>query len=107
MTKIELAEKLGKRWTKGEMNRIYIDLDKIGILNVSRYNTGNIAGAIWYDGDSISNTQAGKLLAVKFWLDVKTQTVDYKSVGTGADVDYVAKAVAKIESMLADAEVTA
>jgi hypothetical protein len=61
----------GSRWTKGDMDRVYINnwADFAG-LDVARYNTGNISSAA-YQGESISNRQAGLILGAidKVWFD--------------------------------------
>lgn len=61
----------GSRWTKGAHDRVYInDWAAFIGLEVSRYNTGNIASAS-YKGETISNSQAYKLLGSidKVWFD--------------------------------------
>ncbi len=100
MSKIEVAEKLGRRWTKDKMDRIYFALDEIGVIKVSRYGTGNVSEAIWPDGEKISNTRASRLLNVKFWFDVPTGTICTKKDWGGADDVDVAKASSILETIL-------
>ncbi len=106
MTKLEVAEKIGNHWTKGEMDRIYFKLDELGVLKVRRYGTGRVAHAEWSDGSPISNGDADKLLNTKFWLDVPTEALCTKKDWAGADDGYIAKAVSMIEALLASECVT-
>lgn len=72
--RIEELEKLGfKRWQKGTMDRLYINASMLG-LNYGRYNTGNIKWAE-FQGNSISNCQARRMLSAKTYIDVKTERV--------------------------------
>lgn len=61
----------GNRWTKNGHDRVYLNnwTDFAGI-ETSHYNTGNISSAT-YQGEVISNSQAGKLLGCidKVWFD--------------------------------------
>lgn len=64
----------GNRWTKNGMDRVYINnWHEFAGIEVSRYNTGNICYAE-YQGETISNSQAGKLLGSidKVWFDAAT-----------------------------------
>lgn len=58
------------RWTKKDMDRLYINVTKLG-LEVSYYNTGNVSHAEW-QGERISNADGRRLLSSKVWIDVKT-----------------------------------
>jgi hypothetical protein len=61
----------GNRWTKNGHDRVYInDWDRHLPLEIDRYKSGNICWAAW-DGETISNTQASKLLGTidKIWFD--------------------------------------
>ena len=72
--RIEELEALGfKRWQKGNMDRLYINASMLG-LNYGRYNTGNIKWAE-FQGNSISNCQARRMLSAKTYIDVKTEKV--------------------------------
>jgi hypothetical protein len=72
--RIEELEKIGfKRWQKGNMDRLYINASMLG-LNYGRYNTGNIKWAE-FQGNSISNCQARRMLSAKTYIDVKTERV--------------------------------
>lgn len=62
-------------WERGEMKRYYVNPDKVEAvfgLEISRYNTGNICGAR-LNGEPISNTRAGKLLARKIFFDAASR----------------------------------
>ena len=62
-------EKLGfKRWTKGNMDRMYINARDLG-LDLSYYKTGNISGAT-LDGEHISNSFGRDLKAAKTYIDL-------------------------------------
>lgn len=68
-----LEEKGFKRWTKGNMDRLYINAAMLG-LNCEYYNTGNVRSA-WFNGASISNCEARRMKAAKTYIDIKTGTV--------------------------------
>lgn len=77
----------GKRWQKGDMDRIYFDgLAGWYGLETSRYNSGNIGGAT-LDGSEISNTKARRidndLAQAKVWYDV----AEGKFRGKGPNID--------------------
>lgn len=106
MTIIERAEELGgNRWTKGDLDRIYLKLDQAGVLNVTRYRTGNLSSATWANGDPISNGRASSLLDVKIWLDVATMTLHYKTLGTVPDG--LERAISALKALLTEESVTA
>lgn len=72
--RIEELEAMGfKRWTKGGMDRLYINASALG-LNCSYYKTGNISNA-WFDGYEISNCEARRMKASKTYIDIKTEKV--------------------------------
>lgn len=62
-----------KRWTKGNMDRLYINASTLG-LECDYYNTGNVKHAE-FQGHSISNCEARRMKAAKTYIDVKTGTV--------------------------------
>ena len=66
-----------KRWTKGDMDRLYIDATKLG-LEVSYYKSGNVSGASWR-GEGVSNSDGRRLLASKVWVDVKTGELNVRT----------------------------
>lgn len=57
----------GKRWSKYGKDRIYFDATTLG-LDVSYYKTGSIDHAEW-QGESISNADARRLLSSKVYVD--------------------------------------
>lgn len=63
----------GKRWQKGDYDRIYFNATSLG-LHCEYYKSGNICSAEW-NGEEISNRQAYKLCAAKTYVDVKTGEV--------------------------------
>lgn len=66
----ELQEKGFSRWTKGNFDRLYINADKLG-LEADHYKSGSIRSA-YFQGEKISNSQAGRMFAAKTYVDVKT-----------------------------------
>ena len=68
---IEALEKKGfNRWTKGDMDRLYFNIEKSGDLGLDYYKSGNLRSAD-LDGERISNAEACRLLAVKCFIDLK------------------------------------
>ena len=63
----KLLEAGGKRWSKYGKDRIYIDVETLG-LEVSYYKTGNVSNAAW-QGEGISNNDARRLLGSKVYVD--------------------------------------
>ena len=72
--RIAELEKLGfSRWTKGNLDRMYINAAQLGLV-CSYYKTGNISSAE-FQGESISNCQARRYKAAKTFIDIKTERV--------------------------------
>lgn len=69
----ELTKKGFNRWTKGNMDRLYINAAQLG-LDCTYYKTGNISGAD-FQGCSISNCEARRMKAAKTYIDIKTGKV--------------------------------
>lgn len=69
----ELEAKGFKRWTKGSLDRLYINAAQLGLI-VTLYKTGNIHTAE-FNGVSISNSQARRFKAAKTFIDVETGKV--------------------------------
>jgi hypothetical protein len=68
---IEALEKKGfNRWTKGDMDRLYFNIERSGHMEVDHYKTGNISYAA-IDGEEISHRFAGQILSVKCFIDLK------------------------------------
>lgn len=65
-----------RRWTKGNMDRLYIDVTKLG-LEVDYYKTGNVRHASWC-GETISNADGRRMLVSKVWVDVATGELHVK-----------------------------
>lgn len=62
-----------KRWTKGSMDRLYIDATEMG-LELTYYKTGNVSSATW-QGEQISNSQGRAYKYAKTYIDVTTGEV--------------------------------
>lgn len=58
------------RWTKGTMDRLYINPTRIG-LELYYYNTGNVSSA-YLNGERISNTCGREMKAAKCYIDIAT-----------------------------------
>lgn len=68
---IEALEKKGfSRWTKGTMDRLYINPTCIG-LELEYYKTGNVSDA-YLNGERISNTRGREMKAAKCYIDIAT-----------------------------------
>ena len=61
------------RWTKGNLDRLYINAAQLGLI-CSYYKTGNISGAT-FNGAHVSNSEAGRMKAAKTFIDLNTDTV--------------------------------
>ena len=72
-----LAAKGFNRWTKGNIDRMYINASQLG-LACSYHTTGSIKNAT-FCGDSISNCEARRLKADKCYIDLKTGTITANS----------------------------
>lgn len=59
-----------KRWTKGTMDRLYINCTQYG-CEFGYYNTGNISDA-YFQGERVSNAEGRRFKATKVYVDVKT-----------------------------------
>lgn len=86
----ELTSKGFKRWTKGNLDRLYINAAQLG-LECGYYNTGNIKWAT-FNGEDISNCQARRYKAAKTYIDIKTDRVV-------SDYDVLAEAAAEIAGL--------
>lgn len=65
-----LEDKGFKRWTKGNMDRLYINAETLG-LELDYYKSGNISGAT-YRGETISNRRGGEMKQAKTYIDIET-----------------------------------
>jgi len=93
----------GRRWTKGEFNRIYFNnLAEFYGLRYGTYNTGNISWAE-LDGERISNNSARQILftlnSAKVWYDCNTGRFEAKGLTEKAHARIMAAlgTVAKLE----------
>ena len=68
-----LVNKGFNRWTKGNLDRLYINATKLGLV-CRYYKTGNISDA-FLNGYRISNSEARRMKAAKTFIDIKTGTV--------------------------------
>lgn len=68
-----LTNKGFNRWTKGDMDRLYIKPTYLG-LDLEYYKSGNISSAT-FNGESISNSEARRLNATKCYVDIATRKV--------------------------------
>lgn len=73
----ELVNRGFNRWTKGNMDRLYVNADTLG-LECDYYKTGNICYAT-FQGEKISNTHAKEMRSAKTYIDVATGTVHSSS----------------------------
>lgn len=82
-----------KRWTKGSMDRLYVNATTLG-LEVSYYKTGNVSSAKW-QGERISNADARRLLSSKVWVDIATGELHVRTdYYNGIDEDMTLESVA-------------
>lgn len=101
-----------KRWTKNGKDRMY--LNSIPTLEVEHYNTGNVRSAE-FDGKTISNADARRLMASKVYIDLATGELNvttdyYRNPRYNADdrnlADVVAEHVAAILATVEEHEAT-
>lgn len=59
-----------KRWTKGNMDRLYINVTDLGLV-ADYYKSGNVCGGEW-QGEGVGSSATKRLLASKVYVDVKT-----------------------------------
>ena len=92
---IQKLEEAGfKRWTKGTYDRLYINATSLG-LEYETYKSGSIRSAT-FNGEEISNSRAGRMLAMKMYIDVTTgelHTTNGKGVQVDADLAAAAEAL--------------
>lgn len=75
-----LASMGGKLWEKAGLRRVYFRPETVLELAIERYRSGNISSAT-LAGETISNAEASRALACKFWFDL----ISGKFVAQGAD----------------------
>lgn len=69
----KLEAKGGKRWTKGNMDRMYFNATALG-LELDYYKSGNICDA-YFKGEKISNAKGGRYACAKTYVDLSTGMV--------------------------------
>ena len=89
------------RWTKGDYDRLYANAEDFGLYTES-YNSGNVRYAE-LNGVKISNAAAGRILAAKIYIDVKTGEL-VVSRATGDADDIVEAVKTAIEDAKAETE---
>lgn len=65
-----LEEKGFNRWTKGGLDRLYINAAQLG-LECTYYKTGNISSA-YFNGERISNSMGYSYKAAKTYIDINS-----------------------------------
>lgn len=83
----KLEAKGGKRWIKGNMDRMYFNATVLG-LELEYYKTGNIRDAS-FRGTGLSNSMGGRYKAAKTYIDLATGDVH-------SDFDCLADAVREL-----------
>lgn len=92
-----------KRWTKGDYDRLYIDATACG-LEYDTYKSGNISSAT-FNGESISNARAGRMKAMKMYVDIATGEFHAEhAYGTKGDTEIAAAAEAIYTAIVEAAE---
>ena len=73
------------RWTKGNLDRLYISAAQLGLV-CTYYNTGNISNAE-FNGNHISNCSARKMKGAKTFIDIKSERVysDHETLQSAAE----------------------
>ena len=69
----KLEEKGFKRWTKGNMDRLYINAGSLGLV-CQYYKTGNISDA-FFNGERVSNSEGYRMKNAKTFIDIATGKV--------------------------------
>ena len=100
-----LENKGFKRWTKGTMDRLYINPTCIG-LELEYYKTGNVSDA-YLNGERISNTRGREMKAAKCYIDIATgKCVSSYDVFVEAMEQILAETEAELEPKTETAEAT-
>ena len=108
--KIKVMDKLIKdhgfnRWTKNEMDRLYISPIKLPIVEVEYYKSGSIS-SMSVDGKGVAHSSGASILDLKIWVDLKDDTVKIKKTGyisgpnkwaVNAIVEYIKELIEKVE----------
>lgn len=86
------------RWTKYGKDRLYFNLVKADLMEVSYYKSGYISYSK-FQGEEISHSFASELLGVKVWIDVQTGEMHSKAYDEYSEdivVDFAKKALQSI-----------
>ena len=98
----EVIEKLVEmgcnEWKKGDYHRIYVNPEMLG-LTVDRYNSGKVSYAE-FDEEKISNTEATKILAGKYYIDANNGTVSVTAGFAYGETKFRNTLKERIEEML-------
>lgn len=92
--KIAKLEKQGwSRWTKGNFDRLYFNVQKADVLVLEYHTTGTINNATW-GGKEISNGEARRILAMKAYVDIADGKlyIRYYSNGDSDEAEMLRKA---------------
>lgn len=102
----KLEAKGGKRWIKGNMDRMYFNATVLG-LELEYYKTGNIRDAS-FRGTGLSNSMGGRYKAAKTYIDLATGDVhsDFDCLADAVR-ELIAQAVEEIKAETAAEEETA
>ena len=92
----ELEKQGFNRWTKGAMDRLYVNASMLG-LDCTYYNTGNISSAD-FCGEHISNSQARKMKAAKTYIDIKTGKAHSDSYTLECKAEELLKAAQELDN---------
>lgn len=66
-----LEEKGFKRWTKGSLDRLYINAETLG-LEVDRYKSSGYVSSAYYRGERLSHKRGSEMASAKTYIDIAT-----------------------------------
>lgn len=92
--KIAKLEKQGwSRWTKGNFDRLYFNVQKADVLGLEYRTTGTISNATW-NGKEISSGEARRILSMKAYVDIASGklSVRYYRNGDSDEAEMLRKA---------------
>ena len=92
--KIAKLEKQGwSRWTKGNFDRLYFNVQKADVLDLEYRTTGTISNATW-NGKEISSGEARRILSMKAYVDIPSGklSVRYYRNGDSDEAEMLRKA---------------
>lgn len=93
-----------RRWTKGDYDRLYINVEDLGVLHCT-YSKSGWETACYFDGEKISNSEARRIKgkAEKNWINVKTGEI-FSTNGYGEKTSETEWVVETIQEMIDEAE---